>query len=429
MARAYNIYIWKQAPFLRLVLPLIAGILLEFNFKFAIFHIVIAFSVLVSAYIFFRILPLAYRFKLQPLLGIIFTLFMVTTGLFITWQKDIRNHSYWYGKYYDTASFIIATINEPPIEKNKSYKAVAAVGAIIKKDSIYPARGNLLLYFAKDSSQNMPVYGDQVILHKELSDIKNSGNPAAFDYKRYCAFQQIFHQCYLKKSDWVLLKNRDGSYYKQVVFTTRQFIVNVLDKYINGNDEAALAKAMLIGYKVDLDKDLVQAYSNAGVIHLIVIAGLHLGLIYVLLLWITGKIPFIKRSKIIRLILILSSLWFFALLTGASPSVLRAVVMFSFIATGKTFNKNASIFNSLASSAFVLLCYDPFILWDAGFQLSYLAVTGIVISQRYVYNWFHFSNKILNEAWEIGSVSLSAGLYLACLPLLLSPSALVISIL
>ncbi|MEP6952010.1 MAG: ComEC/Rec2 family competence protein [Ginsengibacter sp.] len=417
MARAYKIYIWKKAPFLRLLLPLIAGIILELYCNFHIRAIVVLFSTLISAYVSFRILPLSYRYKLRLFQGIIVTLFMINAGLFLTWQKDIRNHATWYGNYSDSASCIIATISEPPIEKNKSYKAIAAVGAIIKKDSVYGAKGNVLIYFAKDSSLSSPGYGDKIIIKKGLTEIKNSGNPAEFNYQRYCAFRQIFHQCYLKKNDWVLLKDRNVSYYQLIIFKTREFIVNVLNKYINGNDESSLAEAMLIGYKVDLDKDLVQAYSNAGVIHLIVIAGLHLGLIYILLLWITGKIPFIKNSKIIRLIFILFSLWFFSLLTGASPPVLRAVVMFSFIATGKTFNKNTSIFNSLASSAFVLLCYDPFTLWDAGFQLSYLAVTGIVISQRYIYNWLYFNNKILNEAWKIGSVSLSAQLFTlpACL--------------
>jgi competence protein ComEC len=417
MAKAYKIYIWKKAPFLRLLLPLIAGIILEYYLQCEIRVIVILFISLLFTYSIFSALPLGYRFKFQSLQGIVITLFIINAGLFLTWQKDIRNHSNWYGNYYDSTSYIIATVSEPPVEKSKSFKAVAAVTAIIKKDSGYPARGDLLLYFVKDSFGNTLQYGDKILIHKVPEEIKNSGNPAAFDYKRHCAFQQIFHQCYLKKTDWVLLKDQNTSYYKQVIFATRQVIVNVLDKYITGNDEASIAKAMLIGYKVDLDKDLVQAYSNAGVIHLIVIAGLHLGLIYLLLLWITGKIPFINKSKIIRLVLILSLLWFFSLLTGASPPVLRAVVMFSFIATGKAFNKNASVFNSLASSAFLLLCYDPFILWDAGFQLSYLAVTGIVISQRYIYNWFYFSNKIANEAWEIGSVSLSAQLFTlpACL--------------
>jgi competence protein ComEC len=96
---------------------------------------------------------------------------------------------------------------------------------------------------------------------------------------------------------------------------------------------------------------------------------------------------------------------------------MRAVVMFSFIAFGKTLKRNTSIFNSLTASAFFLLCYDPFSLWDAGFQLSYFAVTGIVISQRYIYNWFYFRNKIINEAWKIASVSLSAQVFTlpACL--------------
>jgi competence protein ComEC len=336
---------------------------------------------------------------------------MMNAGFFVTWQKDIRNHANWYGKYYDTASFIMATISEPPVEKNKSYKAIATVRAIIKNDSVYQSKGKVLLYFAKDSSQNHPGYGDKIIIRKNLTKIKNSGNPAAFDYERYCAFQQIFHQCNLKKNDWVLLEGKDVTTYKQVIFKTRQIIIDVLNKYIAGKGEAALANALLIGYKVDLDKDLVQAYSNVGVVHLIAISGLHLALIYALLLWLTRRIPFIKKLSIIRLILILFCLWFFSLLTGASASVLRSAVMFSFIATGMTVNKRSSIYNSLASSAFVLLCYDPFMLWDVGFQLSYLAVTGIVIAQRYIYNWFYFSNKLLNAIWKLAAVSLAAQIF------------------
>ncbi len=190
-----------------------------------------------------------------------------------------------------------------------------------------------------------------------------------------------------------------------------------MNKYIAGRDEAAIGKALVIGYKADLDKDLVQAYSNAGVIHLIVIAGLHLGLIYILLVWITAKIPLIKNSKVACFIVIFTCLWFFAFLTGASPPVMRAVVMFSFIALGKLFNKRSSVYNSLAISAFVNLCFNPYSLWDAGFQLSYFAVLGIVLSQKLIYNWLYLKNKILNEAWKIASVSLAAQVFIlpACL--------------
>ena len=408
MAKAYKIFIWKKAPFLRLLIPVIAGIIIEYYIKFEMKIIIIAAILLITAYIIFNILPLAYRFKFHAIPGIIITLFIVVAGGFLTWNKDIRNHNNWYGNCYDSSSYLVATISEPPVEKNKSYKALASVDEVITKGSVYKTTGKLLLYFAKDSVLNTMTYGNRIIIKNKFEEIKNSGNPAAFDYARYCAFQQLFHQCYLKKNDWILLKGKNISIYKQTIFNAQQFVINVLDKYITGEDEKSIAKAMLIGYKVDLDKDLVQAYSNAGVIHLIVIAGLHLGLIYALLIWLTGKIPLIKKSKKASIVLILFCLWFFALLTGASPPVLRAVVMFSFIAAGKIIDKNASVYNSLAASAFVLLCCNPFMLWDAGFQLSYFAVAGIVISHRYIYNWFYFRNKILNEAWKIASVSLAA---------------------
>ncbi|MDQ6890238.1 MAG: ComEC family competence protein, partial [Bacteroidota bacterium] len=378
MAKAYKIYIWKTAPYLRLLLSVIAGIVSQYYFAFDLKVILVAGLILVIFLLFFRLMPLAYRFKWSGMQGIFISLFMVFLGLIITWQKDVRNHATWYGNYYDTSSYILANIIEPPLEKAKSFKALATVEAIIKTDSVHSSEGNILLYFAKGSSEVIPLYGDKILIKKDLQSIKNSGNPGAFNYSRYSAFHQIFHQAYLTKNDWLLQEHTNAGGYKSYIFNTQQKVRDILYKYIPGNDEKSIAAALLIGYKVDLDKDLVQAYSNAGIVHLIAISGLHMGIIYGILFWIFSKIPLIKRSKITRLILILLCLWFFALLTGASGSVLRSALMFSFIAIGLTINKKAAIYNSMAASAFLLLCYNPYLLWDVGFQLSYFAVLGIV---------------------------------------------------
>ena len=172
---------------------------------------------------------------------------------------------------------------------------MATIDAIINGDSVYNIYGKLLLYFKKDTSIGSLSYGKKVILRNPLQVIENSGNPGAFNYARYCAFKQIYHQCYFGKSDWILLEGSEVSDFRNVILQTRQYIVNVLNKYINGNDESALAKALLIGYKTDLDKDLVQAYSNAEVVHLIAISGLHMALIYGILLLKTSKITFLKK--------------------------------------------------------------------------------------------------------------------------------------
>ena len=331
--------------------------------------------------------------------------------MLLTWHKDIRNEKNWYGHYLDSSSYIIATIKEPCVEKAKSYKALATVNFIANGDTTYSATGDVLLYLAKDSGIKIPQYGDKIIFSNNLQQIKNSGNPGAFDYARYSAFHQLFHQAYLKKNDWHLIEHTKLAGYKSYIFDLREKIKNIIYNYIPGDDEKAIAVALLIGYKVDLDKDLVQAYSNAGVVHLIAISGLHMGIIYSILFWLFTKIPFVKRSKKARLVLILLCLWSFALLTGASGSVLRSAFMFSFIATGIAFNKKASIYNSMAASAFLLLCYNPFLLWDVGFQLSYFAVLGIVISQPFIVKWFYFKNKFVNAIWQLSSVSLAAQLF------------------
>ncbi|MEO6638127.1 MAG: ComEC/Rec2 family competence protein, partial [Ginsengibacter sp.] len=411
MTKTYKIHVWKNAPFLRMLLPVIAGIILQYYLSFSQGTIVTTGIAAVILFTLFRFLPIAYRFKWRVLQGLIISLLILSTALFLTWRIDLRNRSEWYGHKYDTASYILAVINEPPLQKTKSYKATATAAAIIKNDTAYGTTGNILLYFSNDSSQRIPAYGDEIFIHKALQPIANSGNPGAFDYKRYSAFHGIYQQAFLKNNDWLLAGHKNPNWYNTFIFSTRNKIRDILYKYIPGDNERSIASALLIGYKVDLDKDLVQAYSNAGVVHLIAISGLHMGIIYLILVLIFSKIPGVKKSKAARLIFILLGLWFFAFLTGASGSVLRSALMFSFIAAGKSRNKKISIYNSMAASAFILLCYNPHLLWDVGFQLSYSAVLGIVISQGYIYKWFYIKNKLLNAIWKLSSVSLAAQLF------------------
>jgi len=405
--------IWKKAPFLRLLIPVIIGILLQWYIQFDRQQILFTGVCFVIAFAAFQLLPLVLRYKFKAMQGFLLNLLLIVFGLFITYQKDIRHTQNWYGNVYHDSDYIVATINEPLIEKNKSYKAEVGVDNILHKDQVENTTGKLIIYFAKDAADPMPLkYGDKILVSKKLQEIKNSGNPGAFNYQRYLAFQQIFHNVFLKKGDWVLLDGKNINPFNQFLFTARQKVLDILQKNMQGHDDQlSIAEALLIGYTQDLDKDLVQAYSNTGVVHIIAISGMHLALIYVMLIWIFSRIPFIKRSKIIKVIFILSCLWIFSLLTGAGASILRAAVMFSCIAIGENFARKSSIYNSLAASAFILLCYNPYFLWDVGFQLSYLAVLSIVIFQRPLYHLLYIKNKGLNYLWALVSVSLAAQIF------------------
>lgn len=407
-----HIPIWKKAPFVRLLLPFIVGIVLQWYLQFHVQFIIALLICFLTAFIAFHLLPLVLRFKLQSLQGLIIILILMVAGSAITFQKDIRNREHWLGNIYHDSDYIIITINEPLIEKTKSFKADGSVENVIQNYAAKKVYGKIILYFEKDPSVSALKYGDEIMFNKSLQKIKNTGNPGAFDYERYAGFKQIFHNVFLKKSDWVLLKEKNINPFSQFIFRTRQNILNILRQKMEGhNDELSIAEALLIGYTQDLDKDLIQAYANTGVVHIIAISGLHLGLIYIMLVWLFNKIPLIRRSGIMKVILILSSLWLFSLLTGGSASVLRSAVMFSCIVIGENFARRSSIYNSLGASAFILLCYNPYFLWDVGFQLSYLAVFGIVIFQKTIYHLFYIKNKWLNKVWELAAVSLAAQVF------------------
>ena len=405
--------IWKKAPFIRVLLPVTTGILMQWYNSFDKQLILLAGVCFIIAFIAFRLFPLSLRFKLQWMQGVFINLILIVFGLFITYQKDIRHQPEWFGNNYTDSDYIVVKINEPLLEKNKSFKADALIENIIHNDSVINTTGKIILYFKKDSLAAIQLqYGDKILISKALQKVKNSGNPGAFNYQRYSAFKQIFHNAFLKNNEWSLLPEKDIDRLKQFLFNSRQNILNILEKNIQGHDDQlAIAEALLIGYTEDLDKDLVQAYSNTGVVHIIAISGMHLAFIYLLLSWLFNRIPYLKKSKIIRVIFILTCLWLFALVTGGSASILRAAVMFSCIVIGENFTRKASVYNSLAASAFLLLCYNPYYLWDVGFQLSYLAVLSIVIFQRPIYHLIYVKNKWLNKLWELTSVSIAAQIF------------------
>jgi len=217
-------------------------------------------------------------------------------------------------------------------------------------------------------------YGNILLTHALPQKITNALNPGDFDYAKYLSQQQIYHQLFLKDSDYVILQTKQESLIMKLVFNLREDVLNILKKEISDKKIRGIAEALLIGYKNNLDQELVQSYSNTGVVHIIAISGMHLGLIYVVLLWLFGKLPFIRKQKFLKFGSVLLCLWIFSLITGASASVLRSAVMFSCIIMGELLQKKSNIYNSLAVSAFLLLCYNPLFIFEVGFQLSYLAI-------------------------------------------------------
>ena len=403
-----TLYLWKQAPFLRLIIPLIAGILLQWYCSAIILTGWLLFAAGITGLIVFNLRISFLQYKLGWANGFFIHILLLATGMLITWHRDITQQQYWMNNYYTANDCITATLEEPLSEKANSYKAIASVQKILHRDGLQSVKGNIIIYFKKDSTAKKLSYGNQIIFSKPLQPIKNSGNPGTFNYERYTAFQGIYQQVYLNNDDYILLSANNKNPLTAFLFTTREKVLHIITTYIPGEKEAGLAEALLVGYKDDLDKTLVQSYSNTGVVHVIAISGMHLGLIYWLLTILLSPFKKRKYTRWIVPVLIIAGLWLFALLTGGGPSILRSAVMFTCIVIGQSMERKTFIYNSLAASAFILLCINPFWLWDAGFQLSYTAVLSIVVFMKPIYNWFYFNNKLVDAVWKLMAVTIAA---------------------
>ena len=410
---------WKPIPFIRLLIPMIIGILIGFYFEP---RLILVFPILISSAPFpflFHRLPISKKYLLRWIEGVLMNIVLVCIGILLIHTKDPRNTNNWIGHYLSSSStpIIKLTLLEPLIEKDRSFKTIANTNAIFIKDKWIPISGMLILYISKDSLARKLFYGSELLVQAQVQPIRNAGNPGEFNYQQYCGFQGIYHQLYLKHDSYLLLAKNSGSWFNNALFTAKEQVLSLLIQYIPGKKEAGVAEALLIGYRADLDKSLVQSYSNTGVVHIIAISGLHLGMIYGLLVLLLKPLRKKKYIYWVKPLTILSVLWGFSLLTGASASILRSAVMFSFIIAGESLHRRSDIYNTLAASAFCLLVYNPYLLWDTGFLLSYSAVLSILVFMKPIYQCFYIKNKLLNHIWQLNAVTLSA--QVLTLPLIL----------
>ncbi|MCP4975334.1 MAG: ComEC/Rec2 family competence protein, partial [Maribacter sp.] len=189
----------------------------------------------------------------------------------------------------------------------------------------------------------------------------------------------------------------------------RQNIITKLEQANFGNAELGIIQALFLGQRNTISVDTYTDYKNAGAVHILAVSGLHIGVILLFLAFVLRPIELLPKGKTIKLVLIVFLLWGFAYVAGLSASVVRAVTMFSFVAYALYLNRPSNTFNILALSMFfILLVFDPKLLFDVGFQMSYVAVFAIVWIYPLLQKFWFPKIWLIRKVWQLLSVSIAA---------------------
>jgi len=402
----------------RILLPFLAGIIVclaisattEINLILWIILLVLSIA---SGLIHFNKL----RFVNRLLFGVIVSLFLFVTGYnSVILHKEILRSDHF--SKMQTKGIFIATVIEPLQEKDHSFKTILNIRGIKRGNSIVKAEGRILTYLAKDSIKKPPAEGSLITFSADVQPIRPPQNPGAFDYMKYMATNNVYHQVYLTTISWEIMEEPHGfNLFREANTISRKFVSILNENGLKGR-EFAVASALLLGQNDMLDNETLQAYSGSGVMHILSVSGLHVGVIFIA---INFLLAFMKKSSLlifVKTTIILLIIWAYAFLTGLSPSVMRAAAMFTFISIGNASKRNVHIVNSLSVSAIVLLLIDPLMINNIGFQLSYIAILGIVFINKPIAGLWHPANKVVAHIWGLIAVSIAAQIASAPLALM-----------
>lgn len=387
---------FQRIPFIRITSLFLAGILIG-HYVPVDFHLIgIVLTILLSILIF---LWHNSKFTVIKSQNILISVSIVLTGLFFTQEAD-KNQT----PTFDKKDNYLAEICQKPTEKKNTYQAV-----LLLQSRLLANPEKVIGYFSKENFDSTIIAGDQLIVLCKPQDIRNMGNPFEFDYRSMMHRKGIQYSVYLSPGTYKKtgIKINRLNYLAEKL---RDKLIVLLKATKIEREEMSVVSALTLGYRAELEPETRDYFASTGAMHVLAVSGLHVGLIYLILNFLFSGIKKRKLGRLIQPFAMIVFLWAYAFITGFSPSVQRATVMFTFVIVGNLIRRPINIYNSISASALVLMLHNPNVVFEVGFQLSYLAVFGIVLLQTPFASLLHINNKILKWLWALFTVSMAAQL-------------------
>ena len=388
---------------MHILLCVILGIYIQHTYLLITYSYI---SIILCSYIVLILLSFLKILQQNLFFKISFSIIFISLGVTTYSNANDFNKENFYERFYIPEKSTISLSITEKLKPNKySNRFVAEVIQVDQKNS----SGELILNIDKSILIDSIYFKKIIIPIAKLRNINKAKNPHDFNYSKYLKNRGIIHQLYLNDKRFTQENNKNIGLSK-LALIFRNSLQEKLKVYSFTKNQSAVINALLLGQRQEISSELRDNYINAGAIHILAISGLHIGIIFYFLNYLFQHLLCFKRGKLLRVVLIVTLLWLFAFITGLSASVVRATTMITFVIIGKLIQRNQPVEFSLVSSMLVILLINPMFAFDVGFQLSYLAVFGIVWIQPILFKFWTPKSFLYNKFWELSTVSVAAQL-------------------
>ena len=393
----------QKTPFFRLFIAFTAGILFQFfiGFNACFFFVCTLTSACLIIADFFIEKSI---FRWRWVFGTGFFLLLFSVGLYGT--KKASNKTDF--DYFDEERLYFCEIIDAPVEKAKS--VLCKVRLISTIDNASDLNNNMIIYLPKDSASLLLNINDRLFICARFLTPSTLGNPNEFDYGKYLKYKGIAATAYVSDRNWKRLNDKPIYSIRYFSNVCKKRVLSICKELGIAGDEFAVLAALTLGHKDELTSEIKESFSGSGAMHLLAVSGLHVGVIFMVFNVMLGFLDRTRKTKILKTILIIIFLWQYAFIVGLPPSAVRASIMLSLGSFAIILKRKSQTYNTIFATAFFMLLYNPYYIFDIGFQLSYVAVLSIVYFHSKLIALLTIKNKFLKYCWSSLCISLAAQL-------------------
>ncbi len=404
---------FKSVPFFKILFPYCIGICfaLQIGFSNNIHVISIASIIFMMAAFLFQKYYKQHQLLKKTIYIISVNIFLFSLAFESCYLYNDKNNSNHYSHYLSShPQPFIVTVDEVPVVSEKFIKLWVKVNVVEFENRWHYAEGRTIVYVRQDSTLKLNV-GDKLMINSKFSYLNEPKNPNEFNYKQFLESKNVFHTVFTESKNISAISSNNNFQFSQIGTSIKAQLVSILRDSGLSQEAFSICSALLVGYDDEIDAEVMQSFSHSGTLHILSVSGMHTGVLYAVLIFLFSLIDKYDKYKKTKFAFVMLGLWLFVLVTGLSPSILRAALMLSLVLVGKTFYKQGNSYNTLLLSAFLLLLYNPYLIKDVGFLLSYCAVFGIMYLYPMLQKLYNFENKILQATWSGVLMSVSATVF------------------